>query len=163
MFNLKHLLLFVAAFISVSCFSQGLNDTVDIFSRLKYIEQGEGTVNVIQDASLDTLVGRYAKVLYDEVSGQRYIEIPGWRIQVYSDNNQRYAKKEAFERQQMVKKCFPDISNYIEYKAPFWRYRIGDFQTYDEACVVFDKLCKNLRNYSKGMSIVKDMIKVIIK
>ena len=59
-------------------------------------------------------------------------EIDGYRVQVYSSNAQKTAKNEALEMEQKLK---DNINQpiYVQWLSPFWKVRLGDFRTYDEA------------------------------
>lgn len=57
----------------------------------------------------------------------------GYRVQVFSSNMQRTAKAEAFKIEKKLKDEFPEIAVYVNYTSPFWKVRVGDFKTLQEA------------------------------
>lgn len=57
----------------------------------------------------------------------------GYRVQVFSSNEQRNAKTDAFRIEKEIKDKFPDQMVYVNYTSPFWKVRVGDFRTLDEA------------------------------
>jgi hypothetical protein len=59
--------------------------------------------------------------------------VSGYRVQVFSSNAQRTAKTEAFRTEKMIKEYFPDQAIYVNYISPFWKVRVGDFKTLEEA------------------------------
>lgn len=73
-------------------------------------------------------------VLLDEaVNGKReLVEIDGYRVQIYSSNQQQSAKGEALDLETRLKDKI-NQTLYVQYLTPFWKVRIGDFRTYDEA------------------------------
>ena len=73
-------------------------------------------------------------VLLDEaVNGKReLVEVDGYRVQVYSSNQQQNAKGEALALEARLKDKVSQTL-YVQYLPPFWKVRIGDFRTYDEA------------------------------
>ena len=81
----------------------------------------------------------------------------GYRIQVFSDRNQRTAKSEALSRERNIKEAFPEMGTYITYDAPSWRLRVGDFRTRDEAASRLAELKELFPGYDE-MIIVVDLI-----
>lgn len=83
-------------------------------------------VQVVQDSAMSVL-------LDEAVHGKReLIEIDGYRVQVYSSNQQQTAKGEALELEEKLKDELGQ-SVYVQYLPPFWKVRLGDFRTYEEA------------------------------
>jgi hypothetical protein len=87
----------------------------------------------------------------------------GWRIQVFSGNNQRISKIEAFRKETDLKTSFPELSTYVKYNAPIWRLRVGDFQNYPDAQKMLLQLRHAFSAYSHEMSIVRDRIQVKVQ
>ena len=83
-------------------------------------------VQVVQDSAMS--------VLLDEAVNGRHemVEIDGFRVQVYSSNQQQTAKTEALELETRLKDKV-DQTIYVQYLPPFWKVRVGDFRTYEEA------------------------------
>lgn len=127
-----------------------------IVDRINHYEPGQGRVRVIQDDEVAKRLGRPATSQLDNASNQ--VEINGWRIQVFAGNNQRSSKEEAFKKEVDVKSAFPEIATYVRYTAPFWRLRVGDFQTFREANDMLNRLKRALPAYGREMSIVKEKI-----
>lgn len=82
----------------------------------------------------------------------------GWRVQVFSDNNPRTAKAEASKKERLITAHFPQHQSYVRYNAPYWRLRIGDFRTQQEANALADELRKAFPSYSKEIRVVRDRI-----
>lgn len=82
----------------------------------------------------------------------------GYRIQVFADNNPRTAKNEARSRARNVEARFTDYPAYVEYKAPYWRTRVGNFRTSDEAERVADEIKEAFPAYSREIRVVRDRI-----
>ena len=83
-------------------------------------------VQIVQDSTIGVL-------LDEAINGKKeLIEVDGYRVQVYSSNKQQTAKAEALELEsQLTDKVNQTI--YVKYESPFWKVRLGDFRTYDEA------------------------------
>lgn len=83
-------------------------------------------VQIVQDSTM-------AVLLDEAVNGKReLVEVDGYRVQIYSSNQQQSAKGEALELETRLKDKI-NQTLYVEYLTPFWKVRIGDFRTYDEA------------------------------
>jgi len=134
-----------------------------IVDRINASELGKGTVRVIQDVLIAERIGRpvfLATASSSHTESVSYIEMAGWRIQVFVGNNQRLSKNEAFKNEEDIKLTFPEMSTYVTYTAPFWRLRVGDFRTYGEARQSLRKLRTEFPNLGREMSIVKERILV---
>ena len=83
-------------------------------------------VQIVQDSAMTVL-------LNEAVNGKReLVEIDGYRVQVYSSNQQQTAKGEALDLEAQLKDKL-DQTVYVQYIPPFWKVRLGDFRTYEEA------------------------------
>ena len=56
----------------------------------------------------------------------------GFRVQIYASNRQQEAKREATELQQSIESQI-DMPVYTLSEPPFWKVRIGNFETREEA------------------------------
>lgn len=83
-------------------------------------------IQIVQDSTVGVL-------LDEAIHGKKeLVEVDGYRVQVYSSNKQQTAKGEALELEaQLTDKVSQTI--YVKYESPFWKVRLGDFRTYDEA------------------------------
>ena len=82
----------------------------------------EGVVILHQDSIMETLLVK-KEVAEKNVA----ITAVGYRVQVYSNNNARKAKADAFELEEKLVELFPEVKCYVTYSAPFWKVRLGDF------------------------------------
>jgi hypothetical protein len=82
----------------------------------------------------------------------------GYRIQVFADNNQRTAKSEARTRARNIVLRFSEYPSYVEYKAPYWRTRIGNFRSYEAAARAAAEIKEAFPAYSHEIRIVRDRI-----
>ena len=92
-------------------------------------------------------------ILSDEIS-----KAVGYRIQVFSDNNQRTAKSQAQLREQNILARFPDFKVYLIYKSPSWRVRVGDFKSRGEAEQVMQEIKEAFPSYAGEVMVVVDRI-----
>lgn len=84
----------------------------------------------------------------------------GYRIQVFSDSNPRTAKAEARARARNINARFPQFGTYVVYSSPYWRLRVGNFRTQDEANAAAHELKDAFPSYSREIRVVKDRITI---
>ena len=85
----------------------------------------------------------------------------GYRIQVFSDNNARTAEREAHSRAAAISESFPQWGTYITYDSPYWRLRVGDFQTYEDATDAVMELKNAFPAYRRELRVVRDRIRIV--
>ncbi len=87
------------------------------------------------------------------------IKTAGYRIQLYSGNNSRAAKDEAYRMAAIAKELFPDTEVYTVFQSPRWLCQFGDFKTIEEADAMMREL-EGTRQFGL-MSIMRS--RIIIK
>ncbi|HBK29311.1 MAG TPA: cell division protein [Parabacteroides sp.] len=132
-----------------------------IFDELSKEETGKGTVYVHQSDDIRAMVGAHKYGENVEQNGEEtFLKIQGYRTQVFSGNNQRKSKEEAFRKEKEIKELFPDVPTYVTYNAPFWRLRVGDFRSHEEAYQMMRQLMDAFPGFAKEMYIVKEEVKI---
>ena len=109
-----------------------------------------GVVKVYQSPELASLLLRDTTAIEEQM-------VSGYRIQVYSDNMQRRAKEMAQERAKMIQASDSTLATYVTFNSPFWRVRVGNYSSYEEAAIKLRELKKQFPTIS-DMRIVKDII-----
>jgi len=150
-------LLFMA--VSAPAFSaiQQTDSVQTIIHSLEKEAIGQGTVRIYQDSRIASMIGKKRE---RDIARNNFSVGKGFRIQVFSGNNQNASKKEAFEREAVIRRDFSDLETYVSFKSPFWRLRIGNFQSYEEAYSTMRKIKEVFPKYGKETYIVKDDIKI---
>ena len=111
-------------------------------------------VQIIQDSTMTVL-------LDEAVNGKReMVEIDGFRVQVYSSNQQQTAKGEALDLETRLKDKISQTL-YVQYLPPFWKVRIGDFRTYEEAKEYKKLFVQQFPDLMGDTYIVRDKIQVL--
>ena len=111
-------------------------------------------VQIIQDSTMTVL-------LDEAVNGKReLVEIDGFRVQVYSSNQQQTAKGEALDLETRLKDKISQTL-YVQYLPPFWKVRIGDFRTYEEAKEYKKLFVQQFPDLMGDTYIVRDKIQVM--
>jgi hypothetical protein len=132
-----------------------------IFDSLEEPGRGKGDVVIRQSDSIRKLVGaRKHGANVEQTDDDAFLVLDGFRTQVFSGNNQRLSKDEAFDKEEKIREQFPELATYVTYTAPFWRLRVGDYRTHEEAYHVFRQLFEAFPSFAKEMYIVKEKIRI---
>lgn len=128
------LFLFLLLGLSFQSFSQErnyfTNDTLS--TGRKYIPK-KGKLQLYQEERLNDLLERYKNV------NVRKNGMDGYRIQLFFESG-RMARENAYEVKAKFLSSFQGISAYVDYQAPFFKVRVGDFRTKREAQILYKKL-----------------------
>lgn len=136
-----------------------------IIEDLNSSKGGQGKVVVMQDEAIQTSVAvrqetDTTKRLGVLEQADNYKTVRGFKIQVYSGNNQLRSKREAESRLAQVRAAFPDLDAVVRFNSPFWRLRVGHFLKQEDAAVVLQEMKEALPGLSKEMYVIPDEIKV---
>ena len=85
----------------------------------------EGTIEVIKDPRIDALVDKQGQPILPETETQ----IDGYRIQLFFDQD----KKVLDESRSFFISKYPRVATYVEYNAPYYYLKVGDFRSHLEA------------------------------
>lgn len=108
----------------------------------------QGSANVHQDGRVNLVI---QKQIYINTLAARHI--PGFRVQaIYTVN-----RAKALEVKSRLMELFPDYPTYISFEAPYFRVRIGDFRTRDDAGGLEKEVSKY---FSEGVFVARDIINV---
>lgn len=130
-----------------------------IFEYLETPRLGEGSIRIFQSPAIRTVVKLRPNSLSSNDLSGGYSVISGFKVQVYSGNASD-SKSVAQQRAAWVQEKFPDLETDLQYKAPFWRVRAGNFVTQGEAREYLNKLKKEFPRFGKEMFVVRASIKV---
>ena len=118
-----------------------------------YILDDMPLVRVQQDTLIEAL-------LKEKIYGKsEQIEIDGFRVQIFSSNRQQTAKEEALVLEKKMTEAL-STAVYVAYIAPFWKVRLGNFRTYEEANAFKVQLITQFPELQGDTYIVRDKIKV---
>jgi len=110
------------------CKAQAFIKTGDLLRRSDR-ESGTGTLNIIQDKAIDTLLSRYilSNKKLKTIEGTQGIQ--GFRIQIYYSSVRNAREESARARADFINK-FPDMISYPHYQEPgYFMVRTGDYRT----------------------------------
>jgi len=129
------------------------NDSLRIALSPNLLDSMPG-VEVLQDSAVGVL-------LQTALQGKmEWVEIDGYRVQIYSSNQQQAAKSEALDLEDRIKEKI-DQPVYVLYIPPFWKVRLGDFRTYEEAREYKKLFVDNFPEVMGDTYIVRDKIQVL--
>ena len=129
----KNILAFCLMFCAVSAFSQS-DTTQSITDVLAETKDGYGTITINQDPRIQELVNTHVAINKSN-SGK----VQGWRVQIYNSSGTN-SRNEAQNVRKLFLSKYPDMGAYLIYQPPFFKIRVGDFRTYEEANEVFGQL-----------------------
>lgn len=118
-----------------------------------YILDDMPDVLVSQDSLMEA---RLREKIY---GGGELVEIDGYRVQIFSSNRQQTAKEEALNLEKKMSEAL-SVPVYVMYIAPFWKVRIGNFQTYEEANALKTQIITQFSELQGDTYIVRDKIQV---
>lgn len=111
-------------------------------------------VEVVQDSAL-------IRLLHATIEGKReLVEMDGYRVQIFSSNQQQSAKAEALKLENQLKDKLTQTV-YVLYMPPFWKVRVGDFRTVEEAKEYKKAVVEEFPALMGNTYIVRDKIKVL--
>jgi len=145
------------------CFLFAQNEQIKtIFDSLEEPATGKGDVVIHQSDAIRKLVGarKHGANVEQADDGDSFLIMDGFRTQVFSGNDHRLSKKEALDKEEQIKEQFPELTTYVEYMAPFWKLRVGDYRTHEEAYHVLRQLSGAFPSFAKEMYIVKEKIRI---
>lgn len=133
-----------------------------IFQVLSLMEPGKGVITIHQPDYVADMVGRRPSSFLNAADGTVGVftssaKTAGYRVQVFS-GNQRNSKGIATSRERVIREKFPMLPTYVDYQAPFWKLRVGNYLTRDEAEAALSELREEFPSFSKEMYVVKDAI-----
>jgi len=99
----------------------------------------DGKLNISQDPRLETLVQRH--INYNKKKGG----MNGYRIQIFFGSG-RAARTDANESKAKFLSYFPDYKAHILYQSPYYKVRVGDFRTKNEALKFFRRVQRRFPN-----------------
>lgn len=121
-----------------------------------------GRVSLIQDSRLTELLGSRPKTYYanPEQEKANVKKAKGFRIRVFSGNQQSKSKTRAYSIQSEMNASMPELPTYVTFKTPNWRLMVGDYRTSEEANSMLRQLKKEFPSLGKDMFVVSSEIEL---
>lgn len=149
-----------------SGFALAQDDNKTIIDELNSSRWGQGNIKVMQDEAIQNILGvrqvtviNTTKTLGVIDPTVNFTKVRGFKIQVFSGNNQQRSKREAESKQAQVKSAFPELETVVSFQSPFWRLRVGNFTSRADADAVLREMKKTFPAFGREMYIVPDVVK----
>lgn len=143
---------------------ESVQSNQSIIEELNSSKFNQGNVTVYQDEAIKGLLAKPAPAnlpVYSSSDGTvQYVKMRGYKIQVFSGNDQRKSKDEALYKERLINGSFEDVETVVFFNSPRWILRVGNFKTRDEANVVMEKLREQFPSFGKEMYIISDTVKI---
>lgn len=110
-------------------------------------------VQVTKDPRIDLLMRKQAQI-NEETTRDSRRTAPGYRIQVVNTRD----RNEAINTKTKVYQLYPELKAYLMYQAPYFRLRVGNFKTSEEAKPYLNRMAKQFPTSS--LFLVRDVIEV---
>lgn len=150
--------------LSVAAQQSATSASKSILEELNMPRRGQGSVIVYEDEAIKGILAKpnsaNLPVYTSEDGATQYVKMRGFKIQVFSGNNQRKSKDEAYSKQRLINDRFEDIETVVYFKSPRWILRAGNFRTREEADVMLKEIAKQFPSFGKEMYIVSDIVKI---
>lgn len=156
---MKYPRLFTIIFCFTCCISSYAQDGGQIITELEKNVSGQGTIQIYADPEINNLIGK-TNDNDDNNKTTTYVKMHGKRIQIFSGNDPKTSKNEALQKEQLIKSAFPTLRTSVTYTAPFWRVRVGDFRTKEEADTFMRQIAQQYPDLAKEMYIVSDEVRI---
>lgn len=155
-----------SCFVAFNIFAQDYyNPQRQILEHLKTPGLNKGRVRINQDPRLDSIMSKQkfeAQSNLEFTENIAYVVGRGYRIQIFSGNSQRESKNQAYEMEKELKEKMPMLESYVSFTQPFWKLRVGNFRTYEEAQAILRNLKKEFPAW-KEMFITNDIVKYPVR
>jgi hypothetical protein len=130
----------------------------DIFNALPEVtDSTSGKINIYQDKRIEQLVKNKTE---GNPYTQKYATAQGFRVQIFSSNEQRTSKAQAYKIEELVKAKYPELVTYVIYQSPFWKVRVGDFETNSAAQELRNFLREEFPEFKEETYVVRDQIRI---
>ena len=146
--------------------AQQTNNNRAIIDELNTSVSGKGKVAIYEDEVIKDIVGRSMqpkRTVYSSGDGAQYVKMRGFKIQAFAGNNQRRSKDEAYYKQRLINTSFPEQETVVIFDSPFWRLRVGNFKSREDANAVLQDMRRTFPGFGKEMYIVIDEVKVPVE
>ena len=151
-------LLSISALLGLAASAQEYGSRPTMTEHLLRAGSGEGIVSIHQSSSIDSLMNSTGQRQVELSGSDEYITSRGYRIQIFSGNNQRESKATAYSMESQLREQFPEMETYVSFQSPFWKLRVGNYRTSEEAHAALRELKATFPKW-KEMFIVKDAVK----
>lgn len=117
-----------------------------------FAQSDSANIVLNKDPRIDLLVKKQIDI-NEETTRDTRRTMPGYRIQVINSND----RNKVFAAKAKIYQLYPDLKPYLMYQPPFYKLKVGNFKTKEEA----EEFKKDLlHDFPNGMYVVRDIIEV---
>ena len=117
-----------------------------------FAQKDSGQVAVYKDPRIALLVKKQAQI-NEETTRDSRRTMPGFRIQIVNSTD----RNSALSAKTRVYQLYPELKAYLQYQSPYYRLKVGNFKTRQEAAEYVKSLS---RDFSNNIFILRDTIEV---
>ncbi len=115
--------------------SAGNSREIVVLQSLQSADSSRGKIQLRGDVRINELVKRRA------ATSAAGTGIDGWRIQIYNSSG-RVARDEANDVRTKFLNKYPDLKAYLIYQPPYFKIRVGDYRSKQEAYKMYKQIVK---------------------
>ena len=125
-----------------------------LMSSLSLKAQMDSTNNVVvhKDPRVELLVKKHIDINEENTRDTRR-NMQGFRILVINSND----RNKVFAAKAKIYQLYPELKPYLMYQPPFYKLKVGNFKTKDEA---EDYRKELVRQFPTGLYVIRDIIEV---
>jgi hypothetical protein len=164
---MRRIVLFIIS-VTIGCYSLAQDSTfvADSLAVNDSILENDSTdIILLTDAMENAIIHQDSSIyrlLLDKYLGieRGQQEVSGFRVQVYSSNQQQKAKNESILLQQELEKKLSEPV-YVISEPPFWKVRVGNFLTRDDANQHKESIIETFPELQSSTYVVPDKVIVL--
>ncbi len=151
---------FVLLLFAFDANAQDMEVAVERYDYVKALNEkgsARGQVEVVQDERMNALLEKCQAYAKQTVKMK---QVAGWRVQMFSSNQQGVAKTQAESVKEKVEQRYRNLPVYVAWQSPFWKVRVGDCATSEEVRLLRDEMKANYPEWASEIYVVKDRVNV---
>jgi hypothetical protein len=122
------------------------------FTSPLFAQTDSTVIRVIKDARIDSLIKKQIEINEFTTRDARRI-VQGYRILVMNTQD----RQEALQAKSVIYQQFPELTPYLVYQAPYFKVKVGNFLTSEEA----ENIVPSVKQvFPKGVFVVKDLVEI---
>lgn len=149
-----------------------------IVDDLNTIKPGEGKIVIYQDEAIKSILGTNVvtsvtsstsdyQLTADSAASSnntstKFVKARGYRIQVFSGNDQKRSKEEANARKTAILELYPNMDVTVSYSSPVWRVKAGNFKTQEQATYALNEMKAKFPSFGREMHVISDVVRIPI-
>ena len=149
--------------VAMSMALRAQEEAAPVVERYDYVKsltdnsKSNGKIELNLDERIATLVEKCQAYARENV---KMNQVAGWRVQMFSSNQQGTSKTQAEAVKEQVEARYGNLPVYVTWQSPFWKVRVGDCTSNVEAQSLREALKESFPEMASEIYIVKDKVNV---